>query len=118
MIKKIDHIMMWAQDLEKTIHWYKDKLGFNVRYHAPGEFLSMTQAEMGRIDFHATGSNSDRSNIGKGPLPYFMVEDIEKTKAWLESKQIKVEEIQQVSDSPKHTWFWDCEGNVIGLEEF
>lgn len=116
MIKRIDHVMMWGQDLEKVSKWYKEKLGFSIRYHAPGEFLSMSQADMGRIDFHAAGE--DRSNIGKGPMPYFMVEDIEAVKAWLEAKEIKVGDVQQVSDSPKHTWFWDCEGNVIGLEEF
>ena len=116
MIKKIDHVMMWAQDLDKTSQWYKDKLGFKVSYHAPGEFLSMNHAEMGRIDFHASGD--DKSNIGKGPLPYFIVEDIKTVKSWLESKSIRVNEIQQVGDSPKHTWFWDCEGNVLGLEEF
>ena len=116
MIKKIDHVMMWASDLEATARWYKEKLGFKVSYHAPGEFLSMHHEEMGRIDFH--GADGDKSNIGKGPLPYYIVDDIAKVKTWLESKSIKVEEIQQVGESPKHTWFWDCEGNVIGLEEF
>lgn len=116
MIKKIDHVMMWAQDLEKVSQWYKDKLGFKISYHAPGEFLSMNHPEMGRLDFH--GAGNDKSNIGKGPLPYFIVDDIVAVKTWLESKSIKVNDVQQVGDSPKHTWFWDCEGNVLGLEEF
>ncbi len=116
MIKKIDHIMMWAQDLEVTSQWYKEKLGFQIRYLAPGEFLSMSHPEMGRIDFHA--DEKDKSNIGKGPLPYFIVNDLVEVKSWLEGKGIRVAEIQQIGDSPKHTWFWDCEGNILGLEEF
>lgn len=116
MIKKISHIMMWGQDLEKVSKWYREKLGFSVGYFAPNEFLSMKHPEMGRMDFHATGE--DRSNIGKGSMAYFIVNDIAEVKTWLEAKQIKVNEVQQVGDSPKHTWFWDCEGNVIGLEEF
>jgi catechol 2,3-dioxygenase-like lactoylglutathione lyase family enzyme len=115
MIGKIDHVMMWGQDLAKIAQWYKEKLGFQISYHAPGEFLSMNSEKMGRLDFHASGK--DRSSIGKGPLPYYIVEDIEKTKTWLQAKGVKVDEIQQVGDSPKHTWFWDIEGNVIGLEE-
>jgi catechol 2,3-dioxygenase-like lactoylglutathione lyase family enzyme len=115
MIKKISHVMMWAQDLEKTSKWYKDKFGFNVVYYAPGEFLSMIHPEMGRLDFHGA---SDRTNIGKGAMPYFIVDDVEAAKIWLESKEIKVGDIQQEGDSPKHLWFWDCEGNEIGLEEF
>jgi catechol 2,3-dioxygenase-like lactoylglutathione lyase family enzyme len=116
MIKRIDHVMMWSQDLEKTSTWYKEKLGFKISYLAPGEFLSMSHPEMGRLDFHACGD--DKTNIGRGPLPYFIVDDIHLTKSWLEAKEIKVNEIQQVSDSPKHTWFWDCEGNILGLEQY
>jgi catechol 2,3-dioxygenase-like lactoylglutathione lyase family enzyme len=115
MIKKMSHMMMWAQNLEKVSKWYNEKLGFTVSYHAPNEFLSLKHEEMGRIDFHSAGN--DRSNIGKGPLPYFVVDNIEEVKAWLEAKQIKVGEIQQEGDSPKHAWFWDCEGNTLGLEE-
>lgn len=107
---------MWGQDLDRVRHWYKDKLGFSVSYYAPAEFLSLNHAEMGRLDFHACGE--DKSDIGKGPMPYFVVEDIEEVKKWLESKAIKVNDVQQVGDSPKHTWFWDCEGNILGIEEF
>jgi catechol 2,3-dioxygenase-like lactoylglutathione lyase family enzyme len=116
MIKKIDHVMMWARDLEKTSQWYKEKLGFTISYLAPGEFLSMNHPQMGRLDFHAAGE--DVSNIGKGPLPYYVVDNIIEVRAWLEGKQVRVHEIQQVGDSPKHTWFWDADGNVIGIEEF
>ncbi len=112
--------MMWAQDLERVARWYKDKLGFQIVYHAPKEFLSLYHTDMGRIDFHGAASSettSLASEIRHGPLPYFSVSDITKTKEWLEGKGIRVNEIQQVSDSPKHTWFWDSEGNVLGLQE-
>lgn len=108
--------MMWAQDLDRVADWYKQKLGFSISYYAPKEFLSMKHEEMGRVDFHADGV--ERSNIGKGPMPYFIVDNIEEVKVWLEAKGIKVNNIQQIDDSPKHTWFWDSEGNVIGLEQF
>ena len=114
MIERISHVMMWGNDLGKIAQWYKDKLGFQVSYLAPGEFLSLYHETMGRLDFH--GAGGDKSQIGKGPLPYYRVSDIEKTKSWLEAKGIKVDEIQQVTDSPKHTWFWDCEGNKFGIE--
>jgi catechol 2,3-dioxygenase-like lactoylglutathione lyase family enzyme len=116
MIGKLDHVMMWAKDLNRVARWYKDKLGFEVSYHAPGEFLSMHHEVAGRLDFHATG-DKDASNVGKGPLPYYHVRDIAKTVAWLEGKGIEVNPVQQVSDSPKHTWFWDCEGNALGIAE-
>lgn len=114
MIKNVNHVMFWAKNLERAKNWYKEKLEFEVSYFAPEEFLSMRHKEMGRMDFHGGGTDQD---IGHGPLPYFLVEDIEKTKSWLESKNIRVNEIQQVGESPKHTWFYDSEGNILGLEE-
>ena len=93
MIKKISHVIIWCSDLDNTIKWYTEKL-----------------------DFHAAGE--DWTQIGKGPLPYYIVKDIEAVKIWLEKKSIKVNEIQQVGDSPKHTWFWDYEGNVLGFVQY
>lgn len=114
MIKKIDHIMFWSKDLDVTKKWYQEKFGFQVGYHAPNEFLILNHDEMGRVDFHAT---DDESQIGKGLLPYFMVDNIEEVKVWLEKKDVKVSDIQQEGDSPKHAWFNDCDGNAFGLEE-
>lgn len=116
MIKKISHVMLWSQNLDRTIDWYKEKLGFHVNYYAKDEFASLSHKEMGRLDFHACGK--DTSNLGKGPLPYYVVENIEQVKSWLEAKGIKVHDIEQVADSPKHTWFTDCEGNALGLEQY
>lgn len=116
MIKKISHVMLWSKNLERTQDWYKSKLGFSVHYLAPGDFLSMRSETMGRLDFHADSESGE--NVGRGAMPYFMVENLDAVKSWLESRGVRVEAIQQEGDSPKHTWFFDCEGNSIGLEEF
>lgn len=115
MIGKMSHVMMWAKDLDKVARWYKEKLEFQITYHAPGEFLSLHHDGMGRLDFHAAGDETGQ--IGKGPLPYFSTPDLAKALAWLESRGVKVGHVEQVADSPKHSWFWDCEGNTIGIEE-
>src|SRR5690606_14112537 len=91
VIEKIDHVMMWASDLDAVAAWYRNKLGFSVSYHAPGEFLSLQHPSMGRLDFHAAGA--DKSNIGHGPMPYYVVRDIHGVKAWLEEKGIKVQPV-------------------------
>lgn len=114
MIKQLNSIIMYSKDLDAAKRWYQDQLGFEILYHAPNAFLSMKHPEMGRLDFHPT---KDDDYIGKGPLANYAVADIAKVKAWLESKGAKVSDIQQAGDSPRHAWFWDHEGNVIGLEE-
>ena len=115
MISNLASVIMFSRDLDGAKAWYQDKLGFQVIYHAPGAFLSMKHERMGRLDFHPT---SDEGAIGKGPMPNYSVDDIEKVIAWLESQEVKTSPIQQEGDSPKHAWFWDFEGNVLGLEEF
>lgn len=107
-------VIFYSRDIRKARQWYHDILGFEVLYHAPDAFLSMHHQDMGRLDFHPT---DDDSYIGRGPLPNFYVNNLADTKDDLESRGIKVSDIQQTGDSPRHAWFWDFEGNVIGLEE-
>ncbi len=114
MINQLNSIIMYSQDLDAAKKWYQQKLGFELIYHVPNSFLSMKHPGMGRVDFHPT---TDPGSIGKGPLANYAVSDIIKVKHWLESMDIKVSDVQQEGDSPRHGWFWDHEGNVIGLEE-
>ncbi|MCR9159194.1 MAG: VOC family protein [Nannocystaceae bacterium] len=114
MIKELNSIIMYSQDLEAAKRWYREVLGFELLYHVPHAFLSMRHPQMGRLDFHPT---DDPANIGKGPLPNYAVDDVAAVKAWLEGNGVKVSDVQQVNDSPRHAWFWDHEGNVLGLEE-
>ena len=114
MIKQLNSVIMYSKDLEAAKNWYRTNLGFETLYHVPNAFLSMQHPEMGRLDFHPT---TDDSYIGCGPLANYAVADITKVKAWLEAKGAKVSEIQQTGDSPRHAWFWDHEGNILGLEE-
>ena len=114
MIKHLNSVIMYSKDLDAAKRWYRDTLGFEILYHAPNAFLSMRHAEMGRLDFHPTTNDA---YIGKGPLANYAVADIATVKGWLEGRGAKVSDIQQNGDSPRHAWFWDHEGNVIGLEE-
>ena len=70
---------------------------------------------MGRLALHQDDKNG--KNTGHGPMPFYLGDDIAKTCAWLKARAIKVNDIQQVADSPKHTWFWDVAGNALGIEQ-
>ena len=114
MINQLASVIMYSTDLEQAKTWYIEKLNFEVNYYVPNAFLSLFHQKMGRLDFHYSES---KDYIGKGPIPNYYVDDIEKVKHQLEEKSIKVHTIQQEGESPKHTWFWDFEGNIIGLEQ-
>lgn len=114
MIEKFSHVMMWAKSLDTTVQWYCDKLEYQVSYHAPDEFASLFHAKLGRLDLHGKAKDED---IGRGPMPYYRVKDMDEAMGWLKARGIKVENPQQVGESPRHTWFWDCEGNPLGIAE-
>ena len=114
MIQQLNSVIMYSKDLDAAKRWYEDTFGFETLYHVPHGFLSMRHPQMGRLDFHPT---TDDTYIGRGPLANYAVADIAAVKAWLEAKGAKVSDIQQEGDSPRHAWFWDHKGNVLGLEE-
>ena len=115
MISQLTHVMIWAKHHDQTVQWYCDKLEFTVTYHAPGEYASLHHKTMGRLAIHAAEKTS--LNVGHGPLPYYAVKDLDATLAWLKARGVKCDPPQQVAESPRHTWFWDAEGNCLGLEE-
>jgi predicted enzyme related to lactoylglutathione lyase len=108
------HCMLFAKNLDGAVAWYCSTLGFSVDYHAQGEYASLAHPQLGRLALHATDSDEQ---IGKGPMPYFLVEDLDAAIAALRAQGAAVGEPQQEGESPRFTDLRDCEGNVLGLEE-
>lgn len=115
-IGPLHHVMLWARDLDTAVRWYHDTLQFEVVYHAPCEYASLYHPTMGALALHGAGEG-DTGHIGHGPMPYYGADDLDRAVAWLTARGVSVDPIQQVSESPRHTWFRDCEGNTLGLEE-
>jgi hypothetical protein len=107
--------MFWAKKIDTTVKWYCDSLGYTVDYHASGEFAMLSHPGMGRLALHAAAADS--KDVGHGPLPYWLVPRIDEAMTWLRARGVKVEDPQVVAESPKHTWFYDCEGNQLGIAE-
>ena len=114
MFEKISHIMLYATDLDRAIYWYREKLGFEVDYHAPGAYASLSHETLGRLALHA--SSSDK-HIGVGPQLYFECVDIEKALGSLVAVGVRVGSIMLEGESPRFADFWDSEGNTLGIEE-
>lgn len=114
MIKKYSHTMFYSLDLDKAVTWYCEKLGFEIDYHAPSAYASLRHRDLGRIALHAT---DDKRDIGFGPLPYFLCEDIKKTCEELKKRGVWVGEPRREGDSPFFCDMKDFDGNLIGLEE-
>ena len=114
MLLRLSHIMIYSQKHAESVKWYCDKLGYEIDYVAPNEYASLHHKLLGRLAVHATTSNDD---IGRGPMPYFLCEDIHKTISELKEKGIQVADPVREGESPWFADFHDLDGNIWGIEE-
>lgn len=114
MLIRFSHVMVYSQNHAEAVKWYCDKLGFDIDYNAPGEYASLHHKLLGRLAVHAASSAAD---IGKGPMPYLLCDDIQQTIGEMSAKGIKVSEPTREGESPWFADFSDLDGNVWGIEE-
>lgn len=115
-LKAFSHPMLYVNDLARAIRWYKETLGFHIRYEAPGAYASLFHQQMNmRLDLHPTEANS--SDVGFGPIIYFKTSHIEEALNELRDKGVKVGTARKEGGGPRFASFWDSEGNTLGLEE-
>lgn len=116
MFKKLSHPMLYVNDLERAVSFYKDKLGFGVNFHEPKAYASLYHKGMScRLDLHPTEANS--KDVGYGALTYFATDNMDRDIMTLKERGIKVGEPRREGDSPRFVTFWDSEGNALGLLE-
>lgn len=79
-----------------------------------GKSASLHHKNLGRLAIHAT---SDDSQIGKGPMPYLLCEDIKQTISELRTKGITVSDPTREGESPWFCDMQDIDGNFWEIEE-
>lgn len=114
MLIRFSHVMIYSLKHAESVRWYCEKLGFEVDYNAPGEYASLHHKLLGRLAVHACDSSQ---LIGRGPMPYFLCDDIDKTIQELRGKGIAVSDPQREGESPRFADFKDLDGNIWGIEE-
>jgi len=103
-------------DLEKSLEWYKNKLGFQLdkRYSA-GSWRQLTLSSLPNtaLGLHL---NPDGAGLG-GKKATFVVTDIEAARNGLVGAGVDVDEIVQLGDWVKIAFFRDPDGNVFGIRQ-
>jgi predicted enzyme related to lactoylglutathione lyase len=106
--------MVYTRRHVEAVQWYCEKMGYEIDYNAPGEYTSLHHKNLGRLAVHATNSEQE---VGHGPMPYLLCDDIEKTLAELRKKGIQTSEAERHGESPAFADFKDLDGNTWGIEE-
>ncbi len=116
MFKKNSHIMMYVNDLNRAVTWYKEKLNFSEIFVVPNSYASLKHTEMNfKLDLHP--SEADSKDVGFGPMQYFTAKNFDQDMQSLKDKNVKVGTPRKEGDSPRFVTFWDSEGNALGLIE-
>lgn len=126
MIKRITHVAYVVEDLEKSLEFYCEKLGFDKMFSldddsgnprliylkiTEGQFIELFPADKSKnIDLDNNGSSTGYSHL------CLAVDDIEEIAEDLKKKDISLEsEPKQGADGNYQCWVTDPDGNRIEL---
>lgn len=116
MTNRIDYdggltLSLPISDLEKSIAWYQDVLGFELLYKM--DEMGWCELKSGVERVNVGLSVTERSNPG-GATPTFGVTDIEAARAALAAKDVKLDgDIQTIPEMVKLQTFYDPDGNSL-----
>jgi len=124
MIKGIAHVCYTVTDIEKSILFYTEKLGFchafdfrNSEGVRTGVYLKIGEGRSFIELFQADGESVESAKIGFQHL-CLETEDIEKTKTELNTRGIETTEPLFAGDNAWQIWITDPDGNRIEIHQY
>jgi lactoylglutathione lyase len=112
----LDHVVIYVQDLDRALDFYRDVLGLQVRV-AHEDWVEFGTRGAG-IALHAGGrrARAPKDYRRGGMLPTIRVQSVESAVAYLNSRGVKVTEIK-IEPFGRLAVFADPEGNQLQLLE-
>ena len=103
-----------VSDLQRSIDWYREALGFDVEYRLDEIGWAELTTPFGAVNVGLSQTEDQRAG---GTVPTFGVVDIEAARRHLESRRVKQDEIFDVQGMVKLMGFYDPDGNPWMLAE-
>ena len=104
-------LSMSVSDMDRGIAWYEDVLGFKLLYRM--DHIGWCELESSVKDVNVGLSVTESPSPG-GAVPTFGVQNIEAAKAWLESKDVRIDgEIIQIEEMVRLLSFYDPDDNAL-----
>lgn len=103
-----------CSDIQKTIAWYQDLLGFKLEYYIKEMEWCEMVSPVARV--YVGFSQVEKPATGAGPTLTFGVVDVDKARANLEAKGVKFDgETRTYEGMVKLASFYDPDGNSLML---
>jgi catechol 2,3-dioxygenase-like lactoylglutathione lyase family enzyme len=104
-----------VSDLERSIEWYGEMLGFQVIYRLDDYGWAEVASSIHNVSI---GLGQVEEPKVEGPTPTFGVKDIEAARGYLESKGVRFDgETRDVGGMVKLATFYDPDGNSFMLAQ-
>ncbi len=116
MTKPIDYdggltLSLSVSDLDKSIAWYKDTLGFQLLYKMDDMGWCEMSTGVERVN---VGLSVTEEHKPGGATPTFGVQNIEAARATLEAKSVQLDgDIMTIPDMVRLQTFYDPDGNSL-----
>jgi catechol 2,3-dioxygenase-like lactoylglutathione lyase family enzyme len=118
----IAHMCFTVSDLDKSIEFYRDKMGFRQAFD-----LNLNDGKVRGVYFHVGGrtflelfEGEPRPDGGNGSFSHFCIEvaDIEKMVSALRGRGVEVSDPKMGQDGSYQAWVRDPDGNRIELHQY
>lgn len=108
-------ISISVSDLDRSIEWYRDLLGFQVIYKLDDYGWAEVASSIHNVSI---GLGQVEDPKVEGPTPTFGVKDIEAARNYLESNGVRFDgETRQIGEMVKLATFYDPDGNSYMLAQ-
>jgi CreA protein len=108
-------ISIGVSNLERSIDWYRDMLGFELVYKLDEYGWGEVRSRLNGVTIGL--GQSEEPNV-KGAVPTWSVKDIAAARSYLESRGVRFDgDTQQVGEMVKLATFYDPDGNPGMLAE-
>lgn len=120
MIEKIMYNEIPVKNMEQSISWYKEILGFKFIWHSEEEKLAQLNLPSGQMLFLVETADDTNANFTVNGRVHnvigFQCSDIEQLHAHLLQHNVKVDDIVDDGMGNKFLHFYDVDGNMFNVQ--
>ena len=113
---EFNHIMIYVHDLNRSLSFYRDLLGFRLIETMPGYARLRSPGANTTLALHVLGETRELDPKREGIRPYFELPDLDEVCKRLEEKGVPFSQMPKDMEwGWRHAYLYDPDGHEISL---